>query len=116
MNALDYIKRAHAVKLAGLDASDDARHPLQPYVALGSTQSPSYDFASPGAVIEVKRALGALAAKEAVDHTELSTDDVWDADAAMEFALMVGRHRSRWPWARRSKKISIFAIKQTHNF
>lgn len=98
MKTLDYIKRAQAIRLSGV-GSEDSRHPLQPYVALGATQSPSYDFSLPGAVTEVKRALVALALKEALDHTDLSTDDVWDAETALEFALMVGRHRSRWPWA-----------------
>lgn len=90
------VARAQGYHLRGYHGAPDASHAAY---ALGTTASPSYDFSSPGAVMEVKRALSALAQKEGASASALLTDDVWDDAAAIEFALFVGRHRSKMPWA-----------------
>lgn len=90
---LGLVARAQSYHLRGVG---DATHAAY---GLGGTVSPSYDFSAPGAVSEVKKALSALAQKETVAAQPLLDDDVWDDAAAIEFALFVGRHRSKMPWA-----------------
>ncbi len=99
------IERAHGVQLFGYEHPSQLERDFQGYQGLGATPAP-YDFAAPGAVAEVKRALRALAAAEAdpfkkggaevVTETtwkQLDETDVWSHAAGEEMLLAVSRYR-----------------------
>lgn len=102
--AMDLVRRAQAESLMGPYEPVPGPERAAPYVGVGQMQGP-YDFSEPVAILEMKaalKALGELAADKfrtsdpAIEtrwRDIIAGEPSWDAAAADEFAIAIGRYR-----------------------